>query len=106
MAKNVCAIVYTTCGSRREAARIAEALVSEKLVACANIFPISSIYRWKGRVEGAKEFAIILKTRRKLVQQVISRIRELHTYKIPAIVSFNIVEGSNDYLRWIIESTG
>ncbi|MEM3402654.1 MAG: divalent-cation tolerance protein CutA [Candidatus Hadarchaeales archaeon] len=105
MAKKAFAVVYTTCGSWGEAGKIAETLVSEKLVACANIFPISSVYRWKGKVEKAKEFAVILKTRRELVRKIISRIKELHSYEVPAIVAFNIAEGSNDYLRWIFDST-
>lgn len=105
MAEKKYAIIYTTCSGRTEALKIGQALVSEKLAACANIFPLFSIYRWKGRVEKAKEFGVILKTKSRLVRRAMAKIKELHSYETPAILSFYIAEGSSNYLRWIDEST-
>jgi periplasmic divalent cation tolerance protein len=98
-------IVYVTVGSKREAEKIGSKLVEERLIACANIFPVSSVYRWKGKVERAREVALIAKTRRPLVKRVVERIRELHSYEIPCIVSFNIERGLKEFLGWIDEST-
>jgi periplasmic divalent cation tolerance protein len=98
-------IVYVTVGSKREAEKIGFKLVEERLIACANIFPVSSVYRWKGKVERARELVLVAKTRRPLVKRVVKRIRELHSYEIPCIVSFNIERGLKEFLGWIDEST-
>jgi periplasmic divalent cation tolerance protein len=97
--------VYVTTSSVREAERIGERLVDEKLAACVNIFPMRSIYRWKGRIERAREAVLIVKTRKSLAERVKRRICELHSYELPCIVMFNIDGGLREFLRWISEST-
>lgn len=97
-------IVYITAGNIDEARRIGRKLVEESLVACANIFPITSIFKWKGNIDEANEFGIMLKTRSDKVEQIETTIKEIHSYDIPCIVSFNIDEGSEEYLKWINES--
>jgi periplasmic divalent cation tolerance protein len=99
-------IVLVTCGSAREARRIAESLVERQLAACVNILrtPVESIYRWKGKVESAKELLLIIKTSRRRFAAVQREVQRLHSYDVPEIVGLSIVEGSRSYLAWISES--
>ena len=85
--------------------KIATELVNENLVACANFFPIESIYRWKNKLNKDKEYALIMKTRKSLYRKVEKKLKELHPYEIPAIVSYEIKDGLSDYLSWIQEET-
>lgn len=87
-----------------EAKSIGRTLVEERLAACANIFPITSIFRWKDNIEEAGEFGIIVKTRTDKVKYIENRVRQIHSYEVPCIVSFKIGSGSEDYLKWIEES--
>lgn len=87
-----------------EAKSIGRTLVEERLAACANIFPITSIFRWKDKIEEAGEFGIIVKTRTDKVKDIENRVRQIHSYEVPCIVSFKIGSGSEDYLKWIGES--
>jgi periplasmic divalent cation tolerance protein len=97
--------IYITCKDEDEARGIGRTLVDERLAACVNFFPIQSIYRWKGRVEEAGEVALIAKTRLELVEQVIGRVRELHSYETACAVSWIIDRGNAPFLDWILEST-
>lgn len=101
-------VVLVTCGSIREARRIGHALVEQRLVACANILeaPVRSIYRWKGKVESAREILVVLKTFRKRFTAVEREVRRLHSYDVPEIIALPILAGSDGYLRWISESVG
>ncbi|MCR4394573.1 MAG: divalent-cation tolerance protein CutA [Dehalococcoidales bacterium] len=98
--------VYIVFKDEEEASRIGEILVNERLIACINYFPVKSIYRWQGRIEQAGEIAAICKTRAELVGNVIRRVKELHSYRVPCIVSWIIEQGDADYLNWIRDSTG
>ncbi len=97
-------IVYITAGDLQEAKRIGRKLIQERLAACANVFPIDSIYRWKNNIEETQEFGIIVKTKSKKVAEIEKRVKELHSYEVPCVISFRIDEGSEDYIRWIDES--
>lgn len=97
--------IYMTAKDEAEAQKLGEFLVREKLAACVNYFPIRSIYRWQGNVEADSEVAIIAKTRAELVDRVIERVKQLHSYEVPCVVSWIIEKGNPDYLNWIIEST-
>jgi len=98
-------VVLVTCGSAREAARISRALVEGLHAACANVIqaPVKSVYRWKGRVESAKEFLIIFKTSRKRFAALEREVRRLHSYEVPEIIALPIFRGSRAYLNWIAE---
>lgn len=97
--------VYVTCKDRAEAQRIATLVVKKRLSACANWFPVRSIYWWEGRLERAGEVALVLKTTSARVKPLIAAIRKAHSYKVPCIEALPILEGSADYLRWIREET-
>ena len=98
-------VVYISCRDIKEAADIAKALVSERLVACANFDAIASVYRWSGRIEEDTEVSMTCKTRTELVPAVIGRVKELHSYEIPCIVSWKIDAGYEPYLEWVKEET-
>ena len=97
-------IVYITAGDMEEARKIGRKLVEERLVACVNLFPITSIFRWQGSIDEAEEVAIIAKTKTGKVKDIEKRLKELHSYDVPCVVSVKMDEGSKDYLDWIRES--
>lgn len=99
-------IVFVTAPNRDEAARIAEALVSERLAACVNIVAtIESIYRWKGEVTHDSESLMIIKTTQVCYQELERRVKELHSYTTPEVVALRIDQGSEQYLNWLRDST-
>ncbi len=94
--------IKTTTETKEEAKNIAQHLVGEKLAACVQILgPITSTYRWKGKVEVAEEWLCLIKTRENLYQDVEKAIKEKHSYETPEIIAVPIVEGSGEYLAWI-----
>lgn len=99
-------VVLVTCGSVEEARKIGRALVEERLAACVNVLqaPIESIYRWKGRVDSAAEFLMIIKTARERFPALEERIKKLHSYDIPEIIAVPIEKGSRQYLSWLTDS--
>jgi len=99
-------IVFVTCGSLAEARRIARAVVAGKLAACANIQRgrVESIYRWKGRVETASEFLMILKTTSKRLKALEKEVKRLHSYDVPEFIALPVAAGSRDYLGWLSDS--
>ena len=97
--------IYITTKDEDEAEKIGKALVEEKLAACVNIHPIKSIYRWEGNIQEEAEIAMLVKTKAGLADKVIERVKELHSYEVPYIVSLPIEKGYPDYLKWIEEST-
>jgi periplasmic divalent cation tolerance protein len=99
-------VVYISSRDMDEARRIARALVGERLVACANCWPITSVFRWEGALEEGAEAAMICKTRTDLVPEVIKRVKELHSYEVPCITSWKIDEGWTGYLDWVRRETG
>ena len=99
-------IVMVTCGSRKDARKIAHALVGQRLAACVSEIgvPVASTYRWKGRVESAKEILLLIKTNKKRFAAVRDAVRKLHSYAVPEIIALSIAAGSRAYLNWIAES--
>jgi periplasmic divalent cation tolerance protein len=100
-----CLQVGTTLPDRGTADRVAMALVTERLAACAQVTgPVQSTYRWRGAVESATEWSCQCKTTADRMPALIARIRELHPYELPEIVALPITDGDPAYLRWIEES--
>jgi periplasmic divalent cation tolerance protein len=99
-------IIFITASSSEEAENIAKLLVEEKLVACVNIIPqIKSIYWWEGKICTDEEVMLIAKTKQSLFTAVMDRVKSLHSYEVPEIISFPISEGSPEYLNWIVKVT-
>ena len=98
-------LVYITAKDEEEASSIGQALVSEKLAACVNLHPIKSIFRWQGEINQEDEVALLAKTRAELANEVISRVKELHSYEVPCAIVLPLEKGNPDFLEWISQST-
>ncbi len=99
--------VVTTTERREDAEQIARALVGERLAACAQVTgPITSTYRWQGKIETAQEWQCWAKSRRDLYDRVEQTIRRLHPYEVPEILAMPIAAGSGEYLAWLNAETG
>ena len=98
-------VVLVTCGSAGEADGIARALVGSRLAACVNVLEsgVRSVYHWKGKIENAREFLLLIKTARKLVPALRWQIEKLHSYELPEVIALPIVDGSPAYLAWLNE---
>jgi periplasmic divalent cation tolerance protein len=96
-------VVLVTCGSRREAAKIARRVVERRLAACVNVLqvPVLSLYRWKGKVERAREFLLLMKTSRSRLSALRAEVERLHSYDLPEFIALPIVSGSPRYLAWL-----
>ncbi len=105
-AKGEFLLVYVTAPDAETAGRIARALVEERLAACANILNgMHSIYRWQGAVEEAHEVVCLFKTTGERRERLFERVRELHPYEVPCIVSLPLYAGSAPFLEWIAAET-
>lgn len=94
--------ISTTAGKQEDAERIAKTLVQRRLAACVQIVgTISSIYRWKSKIEKAEEWLCQIKSEETLYHEVEEAIKKIHPYKIPEIVATPIVAGSKEYFRWL-----
>jgi len=99
-------VVLVTCRSAKEGERIARRLVQARLAACGNIVrsPVRSIYRWKAKIESAREFLLVIKTSRRRFAELQVAINHLHSYEVPEIIALPIAAGSQGYLSWLAES--
>jgi periplasmic divalent cation tolerance protein len=99
-------IVLMTCGSLAEARRIARRAVDRRLAACVNIVaaPVESVYRWKRKVDRAREFLLIIKTTTRRLKQLEREVKRLHSYDVPEFVALPITDGSGEYLAWVVDS--
>ena len=98
--------VYMTATDREEALRIGRVLVDERLAACVNVLDnMTSVYRWEGQVRQEGEAVLVGKTRAELVDALTERVRALHSYDCPCVVSWPIAAGNPAYLNWIRDET-
>ncbi|MCW3798869.1 divalent-cation tolerance protein CutA [Sphingomonas sp. BN140010] len=94
--------IYCVFGSAEEAERVGRQVVEERLAACINILgSCKSIYRWHGAIEQAEEVPAILKTDKDDAERLISRLAELHSYEVPAIVAWPIEAVHPPYADWV-----
>jgi periplasmic divalent cation tolerance protein len=95
-------LVYITAPSRNEAEKIAEAAVTERLAACANILDgVTSIFHWEGKLCRENEVALTFKTTEEKTDPLTARIKELHSYECPCIVVLPIEGGNPAFLEWL-----
>lgn len=96
--------VFVSCESRQEAQKLADSMLNNQLIACAQIVNgVESFYRWQGQIERSSEVLLILKTVQANFEAVNNAIKALHSYETPEIIAVPIVDGSSDYLKWIDE---
>lgn len=98
------ALAYVTAPSAEEAKRIARHLLERRLIGCANILPMTSVYRWEGAVAEESEVALILKTRSELYVAMAEELARIHPYKVPCILRL-VVDANAGYFAWITAET-
>jgi len=95
-------VVFITVGSEEEGRKIARLLVKEKKAACVNIMPgVDSLFRWKGRINSARESLLLVKTKASLLPEISSLVKQIHSYEVPEIIALPVIGGSEDYLKWL-----
>jgi len=100
-------VVLSACSSARQAERIARRLVEKRLAACVNVISgARSIYRWRGQIEDAREWLLVIKSRRGLFDALRAELEGMHTYEVPEIIALSIIEGSKEYLNWMERELG
>ncbi|MEM3267785.1 MAG: divalent-cation tolerance protein CutA, partial [Conexivisphaerales archaeon] len=97
--------VTTTVSTEEEAYKMTRSIVENRLAACGQVIgPIASIYWWQGSIEKGKEWLCVFKTSKDSYDHLEKAIKDLHSYKVPQILSFEIREGYKDYLKWVNSS--
>ena len=95
-------VVFSTCSTPEEAAKIARKLIDERLAACVNVAPrVRSFYRWKGAIEEADECMLVIKSSRDLFERLRLELEKAHTYEVPEVVAVPVVDGAPNYLNWV-----
>ena len=95
-------VVIMTAADKEEAVRIVRRLLSERLIACANIVgPVSSLFWWEGKIDEADEFLVFMKSKKKLFKRLSERAKEIHGYQVPEIIALPVIEGLPSYLDWL-----
>ncbi len=93
-------LAYITCKNKKEAKEIASSLLNKKLIACANIFPIESMYRWKGKIQNDREVVLLAKTTSAKFKQVEKETKKMHSYEVPCILKIN-AKVNKEYGEWL-----
>lgn len=95
-------VITTTTETPEDASRLAEEMVRQRLAACAQVEgPITSTFRWQGKIEQGQEWKCSLKTSTALYDQVETALKQAHPYETPEILALPVVRGSRDYLDWM-----
>ena len=92
-------LAYITCKDEDEAEKISMHLLKKRLIACANIFPVKSMYWWKKKVVNGYEYAILAKTSNKNFKKVVNEVKKIHSYEIPCILKIDAA-ANKDYEDW------
>ena len=93
---------YVPCLSSEEATSLAQSLLEHQLIACANMVPINSMYRWHDQIQSDTECVMVAKTLPHLIDEVQIHIEKIHSYDIPCIVHF-AVHTTSVYYEWIVK---
>jgi periplasmic divalent cation tolerance protein len=99
-------LVLTNLPDRDSAGRLAHALIEKRLAACVNVLsPCRSVYRWQGKMEGAEEFPMLIKTTRERYPALEAAIRAAHPYELPEIIAVPLAGGLPGYFEWVDSET-
>ncbi len=89
-----------------EGEKIASSLVEHHMVACVNIVPsVKSVFFWEGKTARESEVLLIVKSRKVLLSKIVDLVKKIHSYKVPEIIALPVIGGSEEYLKWVEEST-
>jgi len=94
-------IVLTTLGADTDAAALAKTLIEERLVACVNIMPMTTVYCWKGKIEHNPEQQLLIKTTAAKVEDLETRLMELHRYEVPEFLVIRVDASTEVYRDWV-----
>ena len=95
-------VLFITTPTTEEAQRISRVLLEQRKVACVNIVPrVSSLFWWQGKIDSAQESLLIVKTTASQLNELVTLVKEIHSYDVPEIIAMPIVGGNQDYLEWI-----
>ncbi len=97
-------VIYVTYPSEEEATSLCAHLLEQELIACANIYPTQSMYRWKGKINNEKEWVSILKSTEQNWTKLQNALNKLHSYDTPCITSWKAT-GSEQYSEWVHKNT-
>jgi periplasmic divalent cation tolerance protein len=98
-------VIFITTEDKKQAEKIARGLLEAKLIACANIINgVRSLFWWQGKIDSSKETLLVLKTKKILFKKIEKKVKLLHSYQTPEIIALPVVQGSQDYLKWINSS--
>lgn len=100
-AGDVC-VVLVTAPSPEAARTLARALVEASLAACANLVPVTSVYRWQGELREDGETLLVLKSRRSRFAELEAKVRALHSYEVPEVLMLEVAQGHRPYLSWVL----
>ena len=99
-------VVLVTCGSLKEAEKIGQTLVKDRLAACVNVIPkVKSFFFWERKLSEEIESLLIVKTGKNLFPKLALRVKQLHSYQVPEIIGLPIVAGEKKYLDWMKKET-
>jgi periplasmic divalent cation tolerance protein len=94
-----------TTPTREEAENIAHNLLNQRLIACVNIVgPVSSLFRWKGKISQEREFLVLMKTSEVLFEELTTIVKQMHSYEVPEVIAVPIAKGEHAYLKWLSDS--
>lgn len=99
-------VILITASSMEEGEKIASSLVEHHMVACVNIVPsVKSVFFWEGKTARESEVLLIVKSRKVLLSKIVDLVKKIHSYKVPEIIALPVIGGSEEYLKWVEEST-
>ncbi len=99
-------VILITASSAEEGEKIAMSLVDHHLVACVKIIPsVKSLFIAAGKTAQESEVLLIAKSRRPLLDKIVEQVKKIHSYNVPEIIAFPVIGGSEEYLKWVREST-
>ncbi|MFH1642927.1 MAG: divalent-cation tolerance protein CutA [Nanoarchaeota archaeon] len=93
-------LIYITCKDIIQAKNISMHLLEKRLIACSNMFPIESMYWWKGKIEEESEIVLLAKSKDRNFEEIVRQVTKIHSYDVPAIIKID-TESSKDYQDWI-----
>jgi periplasmic divalent cation tolerance protein len=99
-------VVLVTCGTLSEGRKIARGVLQKRLAACVNMLlgPMNSYFAWKGKLEVAREYLLVMKTTSNRLAELEKEVKRLHSYEIPEFIAMAITDGSRSYLSWLQQS--
>ncbi len=98
-------LFYVTCRDEKLAEEIATSLLTKKLIACANMWPMKSFYTWKGKQEKDDEVVLILKTTDGFSKVVEEEVKKIHSYETPCIIQIE-AKANQEFEKWVMEEVG